>query len=459
MIPSSDIYFGTLIALGFLGLIAIAEWWRFRFQIEVEWTRKLVHLGGGVVCLLMPFFIKSHWTVLILAISMGLIFAVSRRLGWLQSIHAVQRRSRGTEYYPIVVYLLFVLSEGAPWKFVVCILALAMADSAAALVGMRYGYIKFQIEKEQKSLAGSLAFCLVTLAVVLIPLFIWDPLKGDPSAKLHYVLAANLIALLVTCFELVSLQGRDNLFIPLGTFLALTKTFQTDVADLVVQNISFIAMLVAVLATGRLSKSFNVGGSVMVVLACYACWAMGSFDWALPIFIGYGVYIVASMVVKLPWYLSVRPVAYLIMPSLAALVIGNVALNSGRPDWTRFCFGPFLVASVVALSQSGTNAVNWNHRKDFQRKLMNAVSISLACWCLLVLPLIWLDRMDHLQTALLSLAVVLLIAPISTLAIPPMPPREAPQRWLIARLLVSALAAIVYAVLQWFGLCEIWTPI
>ena len=257
----------------------------------------------------------------------------------------------------------------------------------------------------------------------------------------------------------MSLQGRDNLFIPLGTFLALTKTFQTDVADLIVQNISFAVMLVAVLITGRLSKSFNVGGSVMVVLACYACWAMGSFDWALPIFIGYGVYVAASMVVKLPWQLSVRPVAYLITPSLAALVIGNIALNSGRPDWTRFCFGPFLIASVVALSQSGTNAVNWSWRKDFQRKLMNATGISLACWCLLALPLIWLGRMNDLPTALLSLAVVLLFAPIATTAIPPMPPREAPQRWLIARSLVSAVAGSVFAALQWFGLCEIWMPI
>lgn len=459
MIPTSDVYYGTLIALGFLGLIAIAEWWRFRFRVEVEWTRKLVHLGGGVVCLLMPFFIVSHWTILILGISMGMIFLLSRRMGWLESIHAVQRRSRGTEYYPIVVYLLFLLSQGTPWKFVVCILALAMSDSAAALVGIRYGFIKFQIEKEQKSLLGSIAFYSVTLVVVLIPLFIWDPLQGAPSARLHYVLAANLISLLVTCFELVSLQGRDNLFIPLGTFLALTKTFQTDVADLIVQNISFAVMLVAVLITGRLSKSFNVGGSVMVVLACYACWAMGSFDWALPIFIGYGVYVAASMVVKLPWQLSVRPVAYLITPSLAALVIGNIALNSGRPDWTRFCFGPFLIASVVALSQSGTNAVNWSWRKDFQRKLMNATGISLTCWCLLALPLIWLGRMNDLPTALLSLAVVLLFAPIATTAIPPMPPREAPQRWLIARSLVSAVAGSVFAALQWFGLCEIWMPI
>ena len=85
MIPTSDVYYGTLIALGFLGLIAIAEWWRFRFRVEVEWTRKLVHLGGGVVCLLMPFFIVSHWTILILAISMGMIFLLSRRMGWLES--------------------------------------------------------------------------------------------------------------------------------------------------------------------------------------------------------------------------------------------------------------------------------------------------------------------------------------------------------------------------------------
>ena len=464
LIPLSDVYYAAWIAFGFIGLLAIAEWWRYRFHVEMEWTRKLVHLGGGLVCLLLPFVIQSHWTVLILAISMGAIFLFSRRWGMLQSIHAIERTSRGTEYYPIVVYLLFLMSQTmpsheAPWKFVICILVLAMSDSTAALVGMRYGRIKFYIEDEQKSLAGSTAFYVVTLVVVLIPLFIWQPLSGDPSAWLHYVLAVNLIALLVTCFELVSLQGRDNLFVPLGTFLALTKTFQTDVADLIVQNISFAVMLVAILTTGRLSKSFNVGGAVMVVLACYACWAMGSFDWALPIIIGYGAYVVASLVSKLPWQLSVRPVAYLIMPSLSALVIGNIGLNSGRPDWVPFCFGPFLVASVVALSQSGFNAMNWNFRRDIRRKMINAICISVLCWCLLILPLVGLGRMNDPQTILVSLLVVLSFAPISTRVLPPMPPREAPQRWLIARVLVTAVAAIVFAILQWLAVCEIWNPI
>ena len=38
----------------------------------------------------------------------GIVFG-TRRLGWLQSIHGVERRSEGGIYYPVAIYLLFLL--------------------------------------------------------------------------------------------------------------------------------------------------------------------------------------------------------------------------------------------------------------------------------------------------------------------------------------------------------------
>ena len=166
---SADLMSGAVIAVCFVGLIVVAELWRAFRNPPAEWTRKLVHLGGGIICLSIPFFIHSHWVVLVLAAAMALIFIVSKRFGLLQGIHGVDRPSAGTEFYPVVIYLLFVLCRGVEWKFVICVLVLAVSDSAAALVGKRFGRLRFEVEKECKSVEGSAAFFAVTFAAVFVP--------------------------------------------------------------------------------------------------------------------------------------------------------------------------------------------------------------------------------------------------------------------------------------------------
>src|SRR5262249_33195014 len=47
-------------------LFAIAEAWRRRSAPPVEWTRKLVHLGSGVISAGFPWWFAYQWTVLAL---------------------------------------------------------------------------------------------------------------------------------------------------------------------------------------------------------------------------------------------------------------------------------------------------------------------------------------------------------------------------------------------------------
>ena len=326
-IPTVDLFRGAAIAVAFLLLLGIAELLRYRFLWSVEWTRKLVHFGGGIVCLLFPFLILSHWVVLALAISMAAIFLITRRMGLLNSVHGIERKSRGSEYYPVVIYLLFLLAARTPWMYVICVLVLSISDSAAAIIGSKYGRLRFRVEDETKSVEGSLAFFVATVIVVFVPLLIFKPQFEQLQIPYgHYALAACLIALLVTCFEAVSGHGRDNLFIPLGTYLVLAKTFQTDFADLLTQNASFVLILTILLGLSRTSHSFQAGGAILFCLACYACWAMGSFDWALPVFIGYGLYVVSALTVELPWRLAIRPVLFNVLPSIL------------DPGGRQFCF-------------------------------------------------------------------------------------------------------------------------
>ncbi len=447
-----------MIAVCFVGLIIVAEAWRSLRSPSTEWTRKLVHFGGGLICLVLPFFIHSHWVVLGLAAAMAVVFMVSKRKGWLQSIHGVGRKTVGTEFYPLVIYLLFVLCLGAEWKFVICVLVLAVSDSAAALVGKRFGRCRFAVEDECKSVEGSAAFFAVTFAVVFIPLWIWDPLAGEPAAVWHYGLASSLIGLLVMCVELISLRGTDNLWVPLGALLVLTKTMQTDVADLRIQNLSFSLILITVISASFASKTFNVGGAIVLCLGSYSCWAMGSFDWALPVIVGFGFYLVVSAIAKSPWKLRVRPVIYSLMPPFLILAAANILLNVNLNDGYRFLFVPFLAAVSVSLAQGCSNLAGWKFRKDLGLRLRVAAEIAILVSVILNVPAVMRGTVVAWPSLLLIGIVVLGTSLLSCCVVRPMPPGDAPRRWLYLRASISILAFLVMVLLQVAGISVVGSP-
>ena len=96
MPEAADIRAGVLMSVGFVGLIALAEMWRRFGNPPAEWTRKLVHIGGGLGCLSLPFVIDSHWVVGAMALGLSGLFVAGRATGRLESVHGVGRASRGT---------------------------------------------------------------------------------------------------------------------------------------------------------------------------------------------------------------------------------------------------------------------------------------------------------------------------------------------------------------------------
>jgi phytol kinase len=190
----SDLIGAAVLSAVFVGFLAAAELWRRFGHPQPEWTRKLVHVGGGLSCLLFPFLVESRWIVLGLALVLTALFAGAARLGLLKSLHGVERRSRGAEYYPLAVFLVLVLAGERTWLYVAAVLVLAVADGFAALVGSRYGVVRYGVEDGgRKSLEGSLVFFLLAFLAIHLPTLLMSDLPRPIT-----VLAAVLVALLVT---------------------------------------------------------------------------------------------------------------------------------------------------------------------------------------------------------------------------------------------------------------------
>jgi phytol kinase len=287
---------GVAIVLGAFGtLLVIAELWSRLGTPKPEWTRKLVHLGGGIIGLFLPWLIESALVVFILTASLSALFVIGEKTGLLKSVHGVARKSRGSEYYPLAIWLVFVIAADQPAFYLAGVLVLALADAFAALIGSRYGAVHYEVEDEFKSVEGSVVFFFVAFMTIHLPLLLLTEL---PRAVC--VLSALLVAMLVTLFEAISLEGTDNLFVPLAVVFVLQKITTKTVEHIALQNVAFVCIVALVLLLAWRIEWFNAGGAIAVTLFVFAAWSLGDrFRYVIPVFIGlFGLALVRIFVIR-----------------------------------------------------------------------------------------------------------------------------------------------------------------
>jgi dolichol kinase len=203
------------LAFCFLALFAVAELLYHVGKVRVELTRKLVHLGTGVLTLLFPLLLGNHWLVLFLCSSFAVMLIISLRFKLLPSINAIDRVSYGSLLYPLSVYICYLAYQQQGNKLVLFylpVLTLAICDPVAALFGKRYPYGKYKIGVSHKTIVGSSAFFLSS-CLLNVCMASWF---GLPTQSfLHLALLIILLAFLATVAEALSSKGLDNLSIPL----------------------------------------------------------------------------------------------------------------------------------------------------------------------------------------------------------------------------------------------------
>jgi len=428
--------------------LAIAELWRRFGHPKPEHTRKLVHLGGGVACLFFPFLVSSPWVVLALALPLTLLFVAGSRFGFLKSLHGVTRRSRGAEYYPLSVFLVFLMTQGRPWLYLSAVLVLAVGDAFAALIGSRYGVVRYEVEDEKKSLEGSLVFLVIAFLAIHLPTLLLTDLPRPVC-----VLAALLVAALVTGFEAISLEGADNLFIPLAVAVILGKITTKPLSEVVFQNLSLLVMCLGIgLAVWRF-RSFNVGGAITFILFAYGTWSLGSWIWTLPVLVGFAGYLAARWRFAPPEYgsgLKVRIIARALLPPFTMLLLAN----SLRRDETFFA--PYLAASAAVLAFSLDNGV---FRIERRRSWgLGALGIALLGTVLAVLGPWIATRHAPPETLVAILATAGVVTLINTAIERRYPELPRSRDWTAWRFLLSFVAAGALLGLQALGITPPWDP-
>lgn len=200
----------------FFALFLAAELVHRYTKIRVEYTRKLVHIGTGILTMLFPVMFTHYAWVLGICFIFFVLLSISLKFNLLPSINSIHRNSFGTLSYPIAVSLTFLFyylktagTDTNYYYFYIPIVTMALADPTAAIVGKRFPFVTYHIWDEQKSFSGSLAFFIIALLVNAI--FI-------PDNNLIFLLIIPFIA---TIAESLTIRGLDNLTIPISIMIIL----------------------------------------------------------------------------------------------------------------------------------------------------------------------------------------------------------------------------------------------
>jgi len=266
----------VLIALGLL-LIG-CQLARKKFDLGAELSRKLVHMGMGLICASFPLMFDEVWPVFLLGalaiISLSTVRLVPNlRTGIGSSLYSIQRFSLGEIYFPLSVAIVWYISLDQAIIFSISVLVLAFADAIAALVGTRYGKLHYSTKDGYKSIEGSFSFFLVTFFCVHVPLLLFTDVGRAES-----LLIATLISSLVMVVEAASWNGLDNLMIPISVAILL-NIYQDDSIIQMIERLGVIALFVGFFVSLRnrlkLDDASLIGASLFICLA----FSVGGWPW------------------------------------------------------------------------------------------------------------------------------------------------------------------------------------
>jgi len=201
-----------IIFLAYSVVFVTAEVLFHGFRMNGEITRKFVHICSGGIGLVLPIFIQNHWFILLLAAFFALILFLSNRYHFLKSINDVDRVTIGSTLFPFVLYACYYIHQYHEdlIYYYLPILVLTVSDPLAAIVGKYFNYKPYKVFGNTKTVGGSMAFFSSSMIICFLFLFYFTGLFFLTSLAL-----AVVISLTATFFESISVNGLDNVSVPL----------------------------------------------------------------------------------------------------------------------------------------------------------------------------------------------------------------------------------------------------
>ncbi|MFP4145087.1 MAG: diacylglycerol/polyprenol kinase family protein [Phycisphaeraceae bacterium] len=380
--PAVLVTFAAMVA----GLAAVQR----QIAPHPEVVRKLLHVGMGLVVLSFPWLFDAVWPVATLAgLAAGGLLAVRvlpllrDRLG--RVVSDVQRPSLGEIYYPLAVALVwgFSFSRGDELLYLIPMLILTLADAVAALIGLRYGTLRYQTLDGFKSAEGSVAFFTVAFLSSHVPLLLLSDV-GRPES----LLIGLILGLLVALIEAISWRGLDNLAIPLGAFVFLLL-YRDEPPPVLGLRLAATLALVAFALAWRRRTTLDDSSLMAAGLFGYAAWMIAGWLWLIPPLVLFLVHTLAWPRTG-PRYHNVYAVLSVTSAGLVWLFLYALTRNGQL-------LIPYAIAFAAHLAIIGVSRIAWQPEKG--RPGWRVAGSSVAGWGLCFIPVLLMRERWLLMSA------------------------------------------------------------
>jgi phytol kinase len=212
--------YGLLIALLYvISIIGLAEALRRRQGYDNEFTRKMIHIGVGMLSWLIVFLFDSPWPFVATCLFFIIFNYIDWRFGLLASMTTSNTGNLGTVYFPAAAAVATLVLWEYPPLLVAALMPLTWGDGLAAVVGRRFGRRGYTIFGHQRTVEGSAAF--FTFGFLFTWLAMWL-IPGAPGlTPLSALLPAIVVVSTATVVEAFSINGLDNLTLTGAAILLL----------------------------------------------------------------------------------------------------------------------------------------------------------------------------------------------------------------------------------------------
>ena len=182
-----------------------------------EVSRKFLHIMVGNMIFAMPFF-SNTWIMIIgltLPASIGTFLLTDYSPIKIKNSMTESGHALGLFFYSVIWTILLIIFGNQIWIVALAIVPLVYGDGFAALIGQKFGKIKYTVFGGTKSLEGSLTMFVIT---TVMSVFVWMVFTSIgypmPEFNIVYIIANSAIA---TVCEAISYGGIDNLTVPAVT--------------------------------------------------------------------------------------------------------------------------------------------------------------------------------------------------------------------------------------------------
>ncbi len=202
---------GLILSFAFVFLmIFLATVVQKLFKLSNDFSRKIIHIAVGNWIFIALYYFKDWYIAIIGPVTFILINFLSYKFTIFKAME-LEEKNPGTIYYPISLAICTLFTYARQPLLMLPylgIMAMTWGDGMAAVIGRKWPIRQL---RPRKSLAGSIAFFIFTLASCLIYLAL-EAQHFSGSEIFGFALMAAVVGAII---ELYSPKNLDNLTVPI----------------------------------------------------------------------------------------------------------------------------------------------------------------------------------------------------------------------------------------------------